>query len=68
MDSNALFIIVTAQYIKQSKNIDFLKTHYKSLKEALLWYENHLKNQLVFEGPFAGWADSLKKERACFIY
>ena len=61
MDSNALFIIVTAQYIKQSNNAVFLDSHYKSLKKALLWYETHLKDNLVFEGPFAGWADSLKK-------
>jgi glycogen debranching enzyme len=61
VDSNALFIIVAYHYILSTNDDVFLKSHYNNIKKALDWYGQHLDNHLVIEGPYAGWADSVKK-------
>ena len=60
MDSNALIIILFSKYLKTSKNNEVGSKYYNQLKSAILWYENYLENNLVVEGPYAGWADSVK--------
>ncbi|MEK9727735.1 MAG: amylo-alpha-1,6-glucosidase [Candidatus Margulisiibacteriota bacterium] len=62
VDSNALFIIVSHQYITQTRDTMFLKTNYEALIKAIDWYKTVEKNGLVYEGPYAGWADSVKKQ------
>jgi glycogen debranching enzyme len=64
VDNNALLIILASQYISVAKDDLFLQTHIDSLKQILAW--NYLQDtdddNLIEEGPYAGWADSLKKQ------
>ncbi len=61
VDANALFIILVYKYIDKTKDIDFLKTNYEAIKNALNWYDTVSKENLIIEGHYAGWADSIKK-------
>ena len=64
MDSNSLIIIVFALFLKTTNNTKFASKYYHQLKCAINWYNHHLINGLVNEGPYAGWADSVKKRGA----
>lgn len=63
VDNNALMIILTERYILASQDHVFLEKHIDSLKQILAW--NFLQDEdddnLIEEGHYAGWADSLKK-------
>ncbi|RAP24112.1 hypothetical protein DID73_01725 [Candidatus Marinamargulisbacteria bacterium SCGC AG-343-K17] len=61
MDSNALIIILFLKYINETGDQNLAGKYYYKLKQAIAWYENYLKNDLINEGPYAGWADSVKK-------
>ena len=67
MDSNALILILFNKYLKKTGDIEFAKNHYQKLKRALHFYDAYLSNGLVVEGPYAGWADSVKK-RGVVLY
>ncbi len=62
MDSNSLTIILCWKYFQQSNNDTFVLNAYNKLKYAVLWYKNHKDNNLIVEGNYAGWADSIKKK------
>ena len=62
MDSNSLTIILFYKYLKKSKNTELGIRFYNKLKNAILWYKHYKKNNLVVEGHYAGWADSIKKK------
>ncbi len=62
VDANALFVILASKFILKTNNKHFLKTYYNDIKKALEWYKTTSKNGLVYEGPYAGWADSVKKK------
>lgn len=57
-DSNSLTIILTNEYVKKSKDIDFAKRFYPKLKKALDYY----KNDLIKELPYGNWCDSVPKK------
>jgi glycogen debranching enzyme len=63
VDNNSLLIILAERYILASKDTGFLRKHSDSLKQILAW--NYLQapdeDNLIVEGHYAGWADSLKK-------
>ena len=61
MDSNALIIILFLKYIKKTGDNSMAVKYYSQLKKAIQWYENHERDHLIHEGPYAGWADSVKK-------
>lgn len=67
MDSNSLIIIVFALLMKRTNNTDFAAKYYHQMKQAINWYEHHLVDGLIHEGPYAGWADSIKK-RGTVLY
>ncbi len=62
MDSNSLTIILFYKYLNKTKNNELGIRYYNKLKNAILWYKNHKKNNLIVEGHYAGWADSIKKK------
>ena len=62
VDANALFIILVFKYIEKTKDINFLKDNYIAIKNALNWYDSVSENNLISEGHYAGWADSIKKQ------
>jgi glycogen debranching enzyme len=63
VDNNSLLLILAEQYISASQDLVFLKQHIDTLKQILAW--NYLQDEdddnLIEEGHYAGWADSLKK-------
>ena len=60
MDSNSLIIITCALYLKKHPIYHSSIPNMQKLKKP--WAGHfHLKNKLVIEGPYAGWADSIKK-------
>jgi glycogen debranching enzyme len=63
IDNNALLVILAEQYVSISNDHAFLEKNIDSLKQILAW--NYLQDQdddnLIEEGHYAGWADSLKK-------
>ncbi|MGC6368070.1 MAG: amylo-alpha-1,6-glucosidase [Candidatus Marinamargulisbacteria bacterium] len=61
VDSNALIIILFEKYILESNDQNFLDKHLKDLIKVIDWYQTQSSNNLIVEGPYAGWADSLKK-------
>ena len=61
VDSNALIIILFEKYIVESNDQSFLKKHQKELVKVIDWYLSVSEGHLIKEGPYAGWADSLKK-------
>ncbi len=62
MDSNSLIIITFNKFVTESNEIEVAERYYQKLKKALNWYNHHLKNDLIHEGHYAGWADSIKKK------
>lgn len=62
MDSNSLVIILFNKLVKESGDLEIAKRFYQKIKKAINWYENHLVNDLIHEGSYAGWADSIKKK------
>ncbi len=63
MDSNSLLLITVGRYIQISNDKSFLIRHFDAIKRAMTWnFEQDLNHDLLIEeGPYAGWADSLKK-------
>jgi glycogen debranching enzyme len=61
MDSNSLIIILFCNYIQHTNDKLFASTHYAALLKSLDWYTGYCHNHLIIEGPYAGWADSVKK-------
>ena len=67
VDSNALIIILFEKYIIESNDQSFLEKHRKNLIKVIDWYLSVSSENLIMEGPYAGWADSLKKQVTFFI-
>ncbi|MFC1752082.1 amylo-alpha-1,6-glucosidase [Thermoproteota archaeon] len=62
-DSNTLFTITAEAYISKSKDLDFARDYFPLLKQAVDWTFNLDEDHdlLIEEGPYAGWADSVRK-------
>jgi glycogen debranching enzyme len=61
MDSNALIVILFNKFLIHTNNTEITTQYYAKLKHVIKWYERTTDNNLVTEGPYAGWADSVKK-------
>ncbi|MEK7298930.1 MAG: GH116 family glycosyl hydrolase, partial [Candidatus Margulisiibacteriota bacterium] len=63
VDSNSLFLIVLDRYVQSTKDITFVTHHMAAIKKIMDWNFTQDSDQdlLIEEGPYAGWADSLKK-------
>ena len=62
-DQNSLYVVCFNEYIKKSKDIAFLKRHYKKIKEIMdrdFKYDVD-RNLLLEQGFYADWADSIRK-------
>ncbi|MEM2121475.1 MAG: GH116 family glycosyl hydrolase [Candidatus Woesearchaeota archaeon] len=62
-DPNALFIIITLQYYKKTKDKNFLLENYDKIKKSIDWYESYKDKDFGFvkEENYCSWADSIKK-------
>jgi glycogen debranching enzyme len=65
-DSNSLFTITVAEYATISQDKAFVVQYWDRIKKAVLWNlsQDHNHDLLIEEGPYSGWADSLKKTGA----
>jgi len=63
-DGNSLLIIVAQKYFEQSDDRTFFTENFETFKKIMDWnFTQDFNNDLLMEeGPFAGWADSLKKK------
>ncbi|MEM3374496.1 MAG: GH116 family glycosyl hydrolase [Candidatus Woesearchaeota archaeon] len=76
VDQNSLFIISFYEYIKETKDIDFLKNNITKIEKIMEWNFNQDKDNdyLIEEDEFCNWADSIKKRgkvlytNVCFCY
>jgi glycogen debranching enzyme len=64
LDGNALLVIAALNYVRLSQDHDFVRTHWESLRRALLWLEEYAleRDGLLNQGPFADWADSIARQ------
>lgn len=62
-DGNSLFIWSVFRYLNATRDTAFVEAHFDLLEKAVEWNFTQDKNGdlLIEEGPYAGWADSLKK-------
>ena len=64
VDQNSLLIISFYNYIKETKDNDFLKKHIDTVEKIILWNftQDADKDLLIEESPYCNWADSVKKK------
>jgi len=62
-DQNSLFIIAFQEYLERTRDLKFLKDNYSQLKRAIGWSlsQDRDGDDLIEEGNYAGWTDSLRK-------
>ncbi|MDD5133248.1 MAG: amylo-alpha-1,6-glucosidase [Candidatus Nanoarchaeia archaeon] len=61
IDQNSIFLITFLQYIKETKDLEYLKRNYSKLKQIIDWNFLHYQNNLIKEGFFATWEDTTLK-------
>jgi GH15 family glucan-1,4-alpha-glucosidase len=63
LDGNALLVIACFNYATYSGDIDFVRTHWKSLKQAVYWLEERALggSNLLYQEAYSDWADSLAR-------
>ena len=63
LDPNLWFMISLDDYARQTRDDHFAKDQYQRLEGAAAWISSQDKDEdhLLEEGPYAGWADSVKK-------
>jgi GH15 family glucan-1,4-alpha-glucosidase len=59
LDGQCLMVIAAIHYSRKTEDLEFLKEHWAKLVKALAWTEMALKNNLLTQGAFADWADSI---------
>jgi GH15 family glucan-1,4-alpha-glucosidase len=59
LDGQCLMVIAAIHYSRKTEDLEFLKKHWQELVSAISWAELTLKNDLLTQGAFADWADSL---------
>lgn len=62
LDQNSLFIISLLYYIKKTKDFEYLERNFNKIKAAIDWNFLHYKNDLIHEGLFANWEDTVIKK------
>jgi glycogen debranching enzyme len=64
LDGQAILVISALIYARKTKNVEFLRTYWGLLMNAVQWMENHkLKShdELLYQESFADWADSVAR-------
>lgn len=59
LDGQCLMVIAAIHYSRKTEDLEFLKEHWAKLVKAIAWTEMALKNNLLTQGAFADWADSI---------
>ncbi|MAZ48434.1 MAG: hypothetical protein CME65_07720 [Halobacteriovoraceae bacterium] len=66
IDSNALIIIASFQYIRKSNDEKFLEKNRSKLIKAFQFYQNRTNANLITQESFEDWQDSVKREGKTF--
>ncbi len=63
VDSNSLFAIAMCDYFEKSNDLEFFEKNFEKTKKAVEWLEKQDKGKdnLIEEGLFANWEDSIFK-------
>jgi len=64
LDGQAILVISMLTYGRKTKNLEFLRTYWQSLVNAMAWLEDHKLNsqeELLYQEAFADWADSVAR-------
>jgi GH15 family glucan-1,4-alpha-glucosidase len=63
LDGNALLVIACFNYASYSGDLDFVRAHWKELKQAVYWLEGQALggNSLLYQQAYSDWADSLAR-------
>lgn len=59
LDGQCLMVITAIHCSRKTEDVNFLKKHWDGLVKAISWTEISLKNNLLTQGAFADWADSI---------
>ncbi|MBS3154933.1 hypothetical protein J4404_00355 [Candidatus Woesearchaeota archaeon] len=62
LDQNSLFIISLLYYIKKTKDFEYLERNFSKIKKTIDWNFLHYKENLMHEGLFANWEDTVIKK------
>ena len=63
LDGNALLVIACFNYASYSGDLDFVRTHWEALKQAVYWLEGQALggSSLLYQEAYSDWADSLAR-------
>lgn len=61
IDGNALLVIASGKYLEETRDIDFIKTIYKKLLQAINWYRINKKTGYIHNYFLSDWMDSVFK-------
>lgn len=62
LDQNSLFIISLLYYIKKTRDFEYLDRNFNKIKAVMDWNFLHYKGDLIHEGLFANWEDTIIKK------
>ncbi len=64
LDGNGLLVIAALNYAARTGDHAFIQGHWPALQKAMAWLESHTHRPdgLLFQGPFADWADSIARQ------
>lgn len=62
LDQNSLFVISLLYYIKKTKDFEYLERNFNKIKSTIDWNFLHYKGDLMHEGLFASWEDTIIKK------
>src|SRR5215216_6380879 len=64
LDGQAILVISALNYAHKAKNLEFIRSYWSSLVNAMRWLEDHKLNsqeELLYQESFADWADSVAR-------
>ncbi len=65
LDGQALLVIASLAYVRETGNQNFLEKHWDTLRSAMRWLEHYQRGPdgdfLLHQGAFADWADSIAR-------
>ncbi len=65
IDQNSLFLISFLAYIKKTKDFEYLERNYSKIKLSLDWNFTKYSNNLIKQGIFSDWEDTIVKRNHC---
>ena len=67
IDSNILVLYAAMNYLKYTKDKEWLLANKNYLKNIYKYYDSKIVNGLIYQGPHSDWQDSAKREGFSFF-